>query len=334
MKRLLIFIFATSLALTGLRAQQSEVIDGIAAVVNGDVITYSEVRELISARERALRAAYQGADVETKIKEMRLAALKDLVDRQLIIQEFKKKEKDGASIPSYVIDDHVQTVIREEFGGDRAAFVRTLKSQGYTVTKFKEIERDKIVVQLMRRTFVKDDFVISPTQIQNYYDKHKAEYSLPEKVKLRMIVLREGDADTGPAGGKKEMANEIRAKLVSGADFGRMAQMYSEDSTGKSDGDWDWIDRKMLNEQLTNEAFALRAGEISKVIAIDGFDAEKHPETSYYILMVEARQNASVKSIAEVRDEIEQNLIGVERNKALQRWLDTLRQNAYIKIYS
>jgi peptidyl-prolyl cis-trans isomerase SurA len=325
MKRLLTFTLATTLAMTGLLAQQSEVIDGIAAVVNGDVITYSAVRELIGARERSLRSAYQGADLETKLKEMRLAALKDLVDRQLIIQEFKKKEKDGAAIPAYVIDDRVATIIREEFGGDRSAFVRTLKTQGYTVTKFKEIERDKIVVQAMRKAFVKDDFVISPNQIQAFYDKHKTEYSTPEQIKLRMIVLREGgDNDMGPAGGKKEMAGEIRQKLASGADFARMAQMYSEDSQ-QTDGDWGWVDRKTLNEALTKEAFALRAGEISKVIEISN---------SYYIMMVEARKNAAVKSIGEVRDEIEQNLINVERNKALQRWLDTLRQNAYIKIYS
>lgn len=326
MKRLLTFTLALSLALT-VRAQQSEVLDGIAAVVNGDVITYSAVRELIGARERALRAAYQGAELETKVKEMRLAALKDLIDRQLIIQEFKKKEKDGIAIPTYLIDDRIKQIIREEFGGDRSAFVRTLKTQGYTVTKFKEIERDKIVVQAMRQTYVKDEFVISPNQIQAYYDQHKPDYSTPEEIKLRMIVLREGgDSDLGPAGGKAEMANEIRAKLTSGADFGRMAQMYSEDpATQQADGDWGWVDRKTLSEELTNQAFALRAGEISKVVPIG---------TSYYIMMVEARKNAAVKSITEVRDEIEQNLINQEKNKELQRWLDTLRQNAYIKIYS
>jgi peptidyl-prolyl cis-trans isomerase SurA len=296
-------------------------------VVNGDVITYSELREWIGARERALRSAYQGAELENKLKEIRLAALKDLVDRQLILQEFKKKEKDGATIPSYVLDDRVQTIIREEFGGDRSAFVRTLKSQGYTITKFKEIERDKIIVQVMKQMHVKDSFVISPTQIQAYYDKHKVDYTTPEQVKLRMIVLREDDnSDTAPAGGKKEMAQEIRSKLASGADFGRMAQMYSEDaSTQQSEGDWGWIDRKTLSEVLTEKAFSLRAGEISDVIEVDN---------SYYIMMVEARKNAAVKSISEVRDEIEQNLIQKEKSDELQRWLDTLRQNAYIKIYS
>ncbi len=328
MKRLscLTFTLAVSMAWSAF-AQQSEVLDGIAAVVNGDVITYSDVREVIGARERGLRSAYQGAELETKIKEMRLSALKDLIDRQLIIQEFKKKEKDGVTIPSYLIDADVQDIIRREFGGDRAAFVRTLKAQGYTITKFKEIERDKIIVSAMRSQYVKDDFVISPTQIQAYYDKHKVDYSTPEEIKLRMIVLREDDnSDTGPAGGKKEMATEIRSKLTSGADFGRMAQMYSEDpTTQQADGDWGWIDRKQLSPELTNRAFALRAGEISDVVQVGN---------SYYIMMVEARKNAAVKSITEVRDEIETNLINQEKNKGLQRWLDTLRQNAYIKIYS
>jgi peptidyl-prolyl cis-trans isomerase SurA len=326
MKRLLTFALSICLIAPAL-AQQAQVIDGIAAVVNGDVITYSELREWIGARERALRSAYQGAELENKLKEIRLAALKDLVDRQLILQEFKKKEKDGATIPSYVLDDRVQTIIREEFGGDRSAFVRTLKSQGYTITKFKEIERDKIIVQVMKQMHVKDSFVISPTQIQAYYNKHKVDYTTPEQVKLRMIVLREDDnSDTAPAGGKKEMAQEIRSKLASGADFGRMAQMYSEDaSTQQSEGDWGWIDRKTLSEVLTEKAFSLRAGEISDVIEVGN---------SYYIMMVEARKNAAVKSISEVRDEIEQNLIQKEKSDELQRWLDTLRQNAYIKIYS
>jgi peptidyl-prolyl cis-trans isomerase SurA len=325
MKRLLALIFTFSLALSA-QAQQSEVIDGIAAVVNGDVITYSDVREVIAGRERMLRASYRGPEVEARIKEMRLGALKDLIDRQLIIQEFRKKEKEGATIPEYMIDDRIKTIVREEFGGERSAFVRTLKSQGYTITRFKEVERDKIIVQAMSQAFVKQDFAISPTQVQNYYDKHKVDYSLPEKIKLRMIVLREGDSEMGPAGGKKVVADEIRAKLVSGTDFGSMAQMYTEDSdTQKTEGDWGWIERKTLSEELAKHAFALPVGKVSEVIQLGN---------SYYIMMVEARQNASVKAIGEVRDEIEQNLMNQERNKERQRWLDTLRQNAYIKIYS
>lgn len=306
-------------------AQQAEVVDGVAAIVNNDVITISQVRELIGARERAMREGYNGPDLADKIKEMRLGALKDLVDRQLIIQEFRSMQEKGANIPDYVVDDRVQTIIREEFGGDRAAFIRTLQAQGYTLTRFKEIEKEKIIVQAMRQAKVTDNFVVSPKQIQDFYDKNKSAYSVPEQVKLRMIVLREG-ADDVIGANKRQTAEEIREKIVGGAEFERMAQMYSEDeATSDLGGDWGWVEQNTLNEQLTKTAFSLKAGETSKVLQIGD---------SYYILFVEARKNASVKPMAEVREEIERNLIQQERMKAQQRWIDTLRRKAYIKLMS
>ncbi len=324
---LLPFLFCLLAAGSPLAAQQAEVIDGVAAIVNNDVITISQVRELIGAREREIRKVYSGSDLNDKVKEMRLAALKDLVDRQLIIQEFKKMQEKGANIPDYVVDDRVQSIIREEFGGDRSAFVRTLQAQGYTITRFKEIEKEKIVVQAMRQSKISEDFVVSPTQIQAFYNKNKPSYAIPEQIKLRMIILREGVSGDVPAGeNKSQTADEIRQKLVAGAEFDRMAEMYSEDEgTRDTGGDWGWIERGTLNEQLASVAFSLKPGQVSPVVKLG---------ESYYIMLVEAKKNASVKPIGEVRDEIERNLIQQERMKAQQRWLDTLRAKSYIKILS
>jgi peptidyl-prolyl cis-trans isomerase SurA len=306
-------------------AQQAEIIDGVAAIVNNDVITISQVRELVGTRERVIREAYKGPDLAERIKEMRLAALKDLIDRQLIIQEFKKMQEKGANIPDYVIEDRVQGIIRQEFGGDRAAFIRTLQAQGYTVTRFKEIEKEKIIVQAMRQAKLTDNVVVSPAQVQAFYDKNKSEFTIPDQVKLRMIILREENAnDVGGDANKAQTAEEIRQKLVEGADFNRMAQMYSEDeATRDLGGDWGWVERNTLNEDLTKAAFSMKAGGISPVLQLGD---------SYYILNVEARKNATVKSISETREAIEQNIMQQERMKSQQRWLDTLRQKAFIKI--
>ena len=118
-----------------------EVINGIAAVVNGDVVTFSQVRELVAAREKSASEIYQGEELQKKIQEMRRQAIQDLIDRSLILQEFKKKE---FNIPSYIVDDSIQRIIRQEFGGDRTAFIKTLQAQGYTMARFRETEREKI----------------------------------------------------------------------------------------------------------------------------------------------------------------------------------------------
>jgi len=324
-QRLLPTLFLLVAITSTASAQRAEVVDGVAAIVNRDVITISQVRELVGARERSMRDLYRGEELTERLSQLRLEALKDLIDRQLILQEFKKMQEKGASIPDYVVEDRVQSIIREEFGGDRGAFVRTLSAQGYTLTRFREIEKEKLIVQAMRQSKVTENFVVSPNQILAYYNNNKAAYSTPEQIKLRMIVIREEDAgDILTGANKRQIAEEIRSKLAEGADFDRMAQMYSEDpSTQESGGDWGWIERNTLNEALSSVAFSLKPGEVSPVKSIEG---------AYYILMVEARKSSQVKPIAEVRDEIERNLIQQERTKAQERWLDTLRQKAFIKI--
>lgn len=302
--------------------RQPQVVDGVAAVVNNEVITISQVRDALQGRERTLRDVYSGAELEKKMTEIRNSILKELIDRQLILQEFKKLQEKGANIPEYAIDNKIQEIIRNDFAGDRTAFVRTLQAQGYTLTRFKEIQRDIIIVQAMRQSKMSDSFVISPIQIQNFYEKNKSTYSTPEQVKLRMIILREGDDVVG--GSKKQTAQEIRQKIAEGAEFDRMAQMYSEDeTTQEAGGDWGWIERNTLNEDLTRIAFNLKAGEISPVVELQG---------TYYILQVEARKNAQIKPISEVREQIERDLVQQERQKSQDRWLNSLRQKAYIKI--
>ena len=96
------------------RAQ--EVLDGIAAVVNNEVVTFSQVRELVASKERSAKDTYKGEELVAKIKEIRTAAINDLIDRLLILQEFKSK---GFQIPDYFIDERVTTIVREEFGNDR-----------------------------------------------------------------------------------------------------------------------------------------------------------------------------------------------------------------------
>ena len=72
-------------------AHAQEVLDGIAAVVNNEVVTFSQVRELVASKEKSARDTYKGEELVAKIKEIRLAAINDLIDRLLILQEFKSK---------------------------------------------------------------------------------------------------------------------------------------------------------------------------------------------------------------------------------------------------
>ena len=299
-------------------AAEPDVIDGIAAVVNDDVITFSQVRILSAPREKLLRSQYQGEELLAKIKEARAAALKDLIDRQLIIQAFKKE---SYQIPDFFLNQRVREIIDENFGGDRNTFIKTLQAQNYTLGEFKKLETDKMIVQAMRSKNVKLNTSISPNKIQDYYLKHRDEFTSKEQIKLRIIMI---PARTADQTSQKAMAEEILSKLVKGAEFERMAQIYSEDSTRDLGGDWGWVDRGTLAPPLEKIAFNLPAGRISNIIELSG---------NYYILKVEDKRGGVTRSFAEVREEIEKKLLQQEAQAMQERWLAGLRQKAFIKTF-
>ena len=308
----------------GALAAEPEVLDGIAAVVrldgatSGDVITYSEVRGVSAPQERLLREQYRGEELAKKITEARTAALKDLIDRQLIVQAFKKE---GYQIPDHYLDQRVQEIIRENFNGDRNTFIKTLQAQTFTLGEFRKLETEKMIVSAMRHKNVEVNTIISPNKVQDYYRNHAAEFTSKEQVKLRMIMISAGTSDRA---GQKAMAEEILGKLVNGAEFDRMAQIYSEDSTRDLGGDWGWVDRGTLTAPLEKVAFSLRVGKVSNIVEVSG---------NYYILKVEDRHGGVTRPFAEVREEIEKKLASEEAQAMQEHWLASLRQKAYIKMY-
>ena len=313
----LLATFSVAAALAG-QASAQEVLDGIAAIVNDEVITFSDVRQLVGPKEGAARQQLKGAELVEKIKEMRLQAINDLIDRQLILQEFKKNK---FQLPEFIVDERVQTIIREEFGGDRSAFLRTLAAQNYTIEKFKEQQRDVVIVQEMRRMSVKGGTGNIPEEkIVKAYRDRAAEYTSEDQIKLRMIAIKQSGASTS----RKQMIEEIREKIVAGAEFQDLARMYSEDPTQDVGGDWGWINRKQLNEKLTKLAFSMKPGQVSEVIEMAG---------SYYLLYVEAKKPAVTKPLSEVRGDLEKFLQQQERQKAQQEWLAKLRKKAFIKMF-
>jgi peptidyl-prolyl cis-trans isomerase SurA len=301
-------------------AGEPEVINGIAAVVNGDVITYSQVRELSEPREKLLRSQYAGQELEKQLKEAREAALKDLIDKRLIMQAFQKEKYE---IPDHFVEEQVRGIIKESFGGDRNTFIKTLEAQSYSIGEFKQKETERMIVQAMRAKNVKKNPITSPTKVEEYYKKHRAEFTTKEQVKLRMIMIS-GHADTGQSATQKALAEEVLGQLAGGGDFEHIARTYSEDGTRDAGGDWGWIERKTLAAPLEKVAFNMPVGRISNIIEYGG---------NYYILKVEERQGGTTRSLAEARPDIEKKLIQEEAQDLQERWIAGLRAKAYIRTF-
>ncbi len=325
-----ILILAACAGLAGLEGTRAQPVDGVAAIVNDRVITFSEVKKEVEPAEKLLRESYSGQELVDKVKQARLGALKTLIERELIVQDFNKQ---GFFIPDSYIEDRVKDVVKERFDGDRTVFIKTLLANGLSLDQYKQELKRQTIVQAMRSKNVSSAVVVSPYRIEQYYQENIQRFMQPEQVHVRLIFLKKAilpqtrkkaDGSDETFDPQAELMKDITYKLDTGADFGELARSYSEGPKRDEGGDLGWVSKETLRGELAPLAFQLRPGQRSAMVTTDD---------GYYVLKVEDVRKPAVQPLSEVRDDIEKNLIQEERQRLQQEWLDSLRAKAFIKMF-
>jgi peptidyl-prolyl cis-trans isomerase SurA len=322
----------TALFAPGARAQS--LADGIAAVVNDKVITYLQINEQVAETQKLLEQTYQGEELFNRVKEAKLNVLRALIERELIIQDFKKQ---GGFIPDTYTNERIGDIIRNEYGGDRVLFIKTLYERGVTMQKYRDEIQDSAIVGYMRNKNVVQTVLVSPYQIEQYYQQNLHLFMQEEQSRVATIVLRKAlfpshridkdgkDEEYDP---QEEIANEILYKLDTGADFGDLAKQYSEGSNKDQGGELGWVTQTgklAIRADLWPYVAKLEPGQHSDVITTaDGY---------YYIIEVEDRKKPEITSLDSVRSQIEQTIINEQSQERQQQWLDSLRAKAFIKMF-
>lgn len=318
--RSLLAVAACVTALSGFAAENAH--NGIAAVVNGKVITKSEVADAVAAQRQMIAMKFRD-NPQQGMKEMAgldATALDSLIERELILEEFAKV---GGTIKPQYVDDDLNTLIREQFKGDRSAFVTELARSGMTVKKFRELREKMIIVQVMRGKHGGNQAPATPKQVEDFYHEHQEKWRDKDMLKISTITVPKFSAEAGSTPTKqKQLAEDIRNKIVAGSDFATMAKTYSQDSRAENGGEWDWMERKLMKPNMADAAFALKDGGVSKVI---------EDEAAFIIIYLDAKKPGNVTPLETVRGDIEK-MISAERSKGdVEKWVDGLRKKAVIR---
>lgn len=318
-------------------------LDGIAAIVNDTVIPLAEVRDaarvpmqsmvtrlapyiqnrLFRAGQPideasvflAIRESKEYAEEEAKIMS---ATLEGIIDRRLILDEFKKK---GYRLPDALMEDVIKRAVRDDFR-DRVTMVKTLREKGQTYEQYRQDQRDRFVVYSMVQQNLRKDLIISPKRIENFYAANPDRFKVLERVKLRLILF---DRTKHALGEPRKLATKAAERLKAGEDFAVVAKEMSDDSASRvKGGDRGWLENRDadLRKELREVAFKLAPGQVSDVVEIDG---------SAFLLKVEDHKDSMKKSLVEVREEIEVELKKAEEERLQKLWVDRLRKNAFVR---
>jgi peptidyl-prolyl cis-trans isomerase D len=144
---------------------------------------------------------------------------------------------------------------------------------------------------------------VTPDELQKYYSQHQDDYRLPETVTVRHILIKtptpdaNGKVDQKAVDAARAKADDVAKQLQGGANFADLAKKYSEDPGSAKDGGLlPPITRGRTVPEFEQAAFNTPVGQTTGVI-----------RTSYgfHIIRVEAKQQARLKPLEEVKMEIE-----------------------------
>lgn len=130
---------------------------------------------------------------------------------------------------------------------------------------------------------------------KEYYEANKVEYSLPEKVRARHILIKADSADAKQLSLAKEKADQIY-KRTQKEDFAKLASELSEDTGSKvKGGDLGYFAKGQMVKPFEEKAFAMKAGEVSEPVK---------SSFGFHIIKVLDRQEKGFKDFSQVKSEI------------------------------
>lgn len=293
----------------------AEVVDTIAAIVNDDIITSSELRQSMLPFVADYKVRYGSAFAE-KLDEARVDALNRLIEEKLILQEAKKQgiEVDESEIDKRLEQVKSRTASVEEFN-------QMLDSSGLTIAKLKERYHEQIMMKNLVNQVVSSKVRISPTEIAAYYYGHREDFELPRKVNFRVLLLK-----PLPARGMEQterLAESLLVRARSGEDFEFIVKQYSQGPNKEKGGEMGYVNEDGLIDEIKKNISNMQPGDISSLIKTS---------TGFHIIQLIDVKEAELKSLEEVSDAIRERLFQRDAELALREFVDNLKEDAYIEI--
>ncbi len=313
MKRSILILSALATLLLGAPADMNGTEkDRVVAIVNGYEITKAELDRQVGLLMP--RSFFHSTVTPEKLKEVEKDALKELEKKHLLLQYAKQK---GYKIPDSILKRE-EKKIREAFGSEEN-FEAGLKRANLTYEIFKKELRNDLLMQKLYDKEVKSE--LSEEDLKEYYEKNMYKFKRPEKIKVRIIYVRNDPTD--PKGREKALkrAEEALKKIKEGEEFADVASKYSNAMSRIKGGDMGFVHKGMLDEPIEKAAFSLKKGEVSEII---------ETPKGFYIVKLEDISPAVQLSFDEVKDRLKKELKAKNEKRNLDRILDSMRKNAKI----
>ena len=291
-------------------AQSSQVLNRIVAVVNGEIITLTELEKTAQPMLAQMEAGgYSLLDQEQAYPDIQRRALEKMINDILLGQE---AERMGVEVSTVEVENYINQ-FKTEHNLTEEQLLAQLRIEGLTRESYGELVHDTIMRQRLLQVMVRRKVVVTDEDVAEYFQQHLDEYSTD--LTLRVSALLVADV---------EQARDLRQRILDGdLEFSAAAKEYSLSPEGANGGDLGEFRFRDLSEVWRQALAGLEQGDVSEPVQVNDLHA---------LLQVTSLVSQGDVSLDDVKEEIYGIIEDQQANDLLVEYLKQLRDKAIIDI--
>lgn len=268
---------APAAAATTANGNQPQPVDAIAAVVNNEVITRSDLAQRMRIVERRMRTQNIAVPPQEQLQKQLLERM--IVDRA----QMQMAAEIGIRIDDLLLDRAVAR-IAEQNKLSVSDFRNLIERDGTPFNLFREEIREEIAIQRLHEREVDSKIQITESEVDAYLSSDTGAQATQEINLAQILVRIPENASSEQIAARRARAEDVLRQLRTGADFAKTAVTFSDASDALEGGDLGWRNADRLPQLFVDATTNLKPGEVSKIVkSANGF----------HILKVVGRRAAS-----------------------------------------
>ena len=296
------------------------VVEKVMAIVNGDILTLTEVQEQSVPLIRRMVMESSERSGTPRVDDTHKMVLERLIDQRLQLQEARTQ---GITTSAAEVDAYLEDLKKNANIKSNEDFQQVLAKEGLALPKLKKDVEDHLTILKIVGKEVRSKIIISEPEVRKAYEDEIDKFVEPTQVKLRYILIAlPRDASPEATSEEKKKAEQVLLKLRKGEDFSQVAKENSAGPMADLGGDIGYVKKGELHPDVDKVAFSLREGQISDIIPLP---------SGFVIIKVEERRTP-IQPYVEVADKIRAKLYGNRVEEKYQEWAQALRTKAYIEV--
>jgi peptidyl-prolyl cis-trans isomerase SurA len=240
-------------------AQRAVLVDRIVAVVNKEVITYSELNEAVGEALRQLRRQGTPAPSQAVLE-------RQILERLILDKAQLQLARDiGIRVDELQLDRAVQRIAQRN-NMTLADFRQVLERDGVSFDAWREDLREQILLSRLREREVNDKIQVSDGEIDLFLEELKSNPTRVEYNLAHVLVRIPEQASPERIAEARARAEKAQAEARAGADFGGVAASYSDAPDALTGGALGWRTQDRLPALFAGALRGMKAGEVSEVL--------------------------------------------------------------------